>query len=228
MLPQTTPVVLSSGGTLNLNGVTSTIGSLSSNDPTTQVLLGGAILSTGSNGLSTSFAGSISGSGGLTMLGGMFTLSGSNSYSGPTTLSSGTLQFLGHSPAPASPVVFGGAGTLNFLNDGTGSGGTISVGNSIYFGAAVTSTINVGNLVSSNTGNTVAFGVLSNGTSANAYSSTINFTGSNGYLQSYSGLALPGGRVPPPPSFRPRPQSSSLAMSRTRCRSPAPVTTPWR
>ncbi len=194
MLPQTTPVVLSSGGTLNLNGVTSTIGSLSSNDPTTQVLLGGAILSTGSNGLSTSFAGSISGSGGLTMLGGMFTLSGSNSYSGPTTLSSGTLQFLGHSPAPASPVVFGGAGTLNFLNDGTGSGGTISVGNSIYFGAAVTSTINVGNLVSSNTGNTVAFGVLSNGTSANAYSSTINFTGSNGYLQSYSGLALPGGR----------------------------------
>jgi autotransporter-associated beta strand protein len=196
MLPQTTPVILSSGGTLNLNGVSSTIGSLTSSDATTKVLLGGATLTTGNDGTNTLFAGAISGgTGGLTKIGaGAFTLTGSNTYSGPTTLTSGTLQFQGsHSLPAASPINFAGASALQVLNDGTGSGGTINVGNSIGLSAANTVTINVGNLVSSNTGNTVAFGVLSNGTPANAFNSTIDFTAANGYLQSYSGLALPGG-----------------------------------
>ncbi len=38
----------------------------------------------------------------------------------------------------------------------------------------------------------MAFGTLSNGTSANANAVTINFTGANGYLESFSSLALSG------------------------------------
>ena len=53
-------------------------------------------------------------------------------------------------------------------------------------------TISVGNNGSGNTGNTIVLGVLSNGTSASAFNSTINFTAANGYLQSYSGLNLSG------------------------------------
>ena len=84
--------------------------------------------------------------------------------------------------------------TMQILNDGTGSSGTISLGNSITLGGASGSTynINVGNNGSANTGNTVALGVLSNGTSAVALLSTINFTGANGYVLQFSGLNLPG------------------------------------
>ena len=77
------------------------------------------------------------------------------------------------------------------LNDGTGSNGTISLGNSVTINTtSTTDTINVGNNGSSNTGNTVGFGALSNGSGGAAV--TINFTGANGYLESFSSLALAG------------------------------------
>ena len=53
-------------------------------------------------------------------------------------------------------------------------------------------TIDVGNNGGATTGNTVAFGVLNNGAAYNALTNVINFTASNGYLQSYAGLFLSG------------------------------------
>jgi fibronectin-binding autotransporter adhesin len=194
VLPPSSAVSLSSAGTLNLNGVNSSIGSLGSSDPTTQVQLGTATLTTGGNNSSTAFTGSIGGAGGVTKAGGgTFTLSGSNTYGGATSVSSGVLQISGGSALPAGSQVLLGSATLSLLNDGTGSGGTVSPGNNITLSLATASdTINVGDLSTSNANNTVAFGVLSNGTTANALSSTINFTASNGYKQSFTGLNLPG------------------------------------
>ena len=95
-LPSTTPVVISSGGILDLNGINQTIGSLRSDDPSTQVTLGAGVLTTGNDNTSTTFAGVISDNGfggGLTKIGsGAFVLTGSNTYAGPTTISGGTLQ----------------------------------------------------------------------------------------------------------------------------------------
>ena len=105
----------------------------------------------------------------------------------------GTLQFQGSSALPAASPINLGSAVLQIRNDGSGSGGTISLGNNITLSLATSGdVIAVGNLATSNSGNTVAFGVLSNGTTANALKSNINFTAANGYLQSYTGLNLPG------------------------------------
>ena len=71
-LPATTPVTISSGGTLDLNNanLSIAIGSLSSSDSTTRVLLGsGGTLATGGDNTNTTFAGVISGSGVLVKIG---------------------------------------------------------------------------------------------------------------------------------------------------------------
>jgi autotransporter-associated beta strand protein len=136
----------------------------------------------------------IGGSGPLVKNGsGTLTLSGANTYTNTTTLNSGTLRFAGGSALPGASAINLGPGTLQILNDGAGSGGTISLGNSITLNAALTTdTINVGNNGSGHTGNIVAFGALNNGTPANAFVSTINFTAANGYLMSFGVLGLPG------------------------------------
>ena len=103
---------------------------------------------------------------------------------------------------PAASPINLGFGVLQILNDGSVFGGTISlVNNNITLSLATTAdVIAVGNLATGNSGNTVAFGVLSNGTTANDLKSNINFTAANGYLQSYTGLNLPGsvGATTPP------------------------------
>ena len=80
------------------------------------------------------------------------------------------------------------------LNDGLGSGGTISVGNNINVTGilAAASNIYVGGLAGFNTGNTVAFGSLNFGSATAAISSSANFTAASGYLESFTGLKLPG------------------------------------
>ncbi len=86
-------MTISNGGAFDLNGANQTIGSLTSADPTTQVTLGGATLTTGNDNTNTLFAGTISGLGNLAKIGsGQFTLTGANSYSGTTAISGGTLQ----------------------------------------------------------------------------------------------------------------------------------------
>ena len=52
-------MTISSGGTLDLGSLNQTIGSLSSSDPTTLVALGAAILTTGNDNTSTTYAGGI-------------------------------------------------------------------------------------------------------------------------------------------------------------------------
>jgi len=125
---------------------------------------------------------------------GMLILSGANTYTNTTTHNSGTLRFLGGSALPAATAINLGPGTLQILNDGVGSGGSISLlGNTITLsGAYTTDIINVGNNGSGNTGNIVAFGGLFNGTPLNSLTSTINFTAANGYLMSFGILGLPG------------------------------------
>ncbi len=99
ILPPTTAVSVTSGGTLNLNGISSNIGSLAG-DITSFVQLGAGTLSTGAMNAVTVFAGQISGLGGLTKTGaGTQTLSGNNTYSGATTISAGVLQIDGGSAA---------------------------------------------------------------------------------------------------------------------------------
>ncbi len=123
---------------------------------------------------------------------GTLSLAGANTYSGLTTVSAGTLSLAGGTIANSNVSL--GSATFQVLNDGAGSNGTISLGNNVTVnGATTTDTINVGNNGSGNTGNTVAFGALSNGTPAQGNAVTINFTGANGYLESFSSLALTGG-----------------------------------
>jgi autotransporter-associated beta strand protein len=93
ILPTSTPVTISGGGTLDLNGATQTIGSLTSNDSTSAVRLGGGQLNVGADGTSTLFAGAINGAGNLVKIGsGTLTLTGSNSFTGATGVMGGTLQ----------------------------------------------------------------------------------------------------------------------------------------
>ena len=102
ILPSATPVTISGGGTLDLNGLNQTIGSLNSTDPTTRVALGGGTLTTGGANTTDSFVGVISDSGGANSgTGGGFskigtsttTLGGTsaNTYSGQTTVTTGAL-----------------------------------------------------------------------------------------------------------------------------------------
>ncbi len=131
----------------------------------------------------------------LTKQGGATTvLGGTNTYTGGTIISAGVLRFKGNATLPAASQISLGSATLQYLDDGAGSNGTISrTGSGITLSlASTTDTIDVGNNGSANTGNTVAFGALNNGTPLNAFASTINFTGSNGYLQSYTSLGLTG------------------------------------
>ena len=93
ILPEGTPVSISGSGTLDLHGATQTIGSLTSSDSTTAVLLGGGQLTVGGDDSSTLFAGSINGAGNLVKVGpGMLTLTGSNGFTGATGVQGGTLQ----------------------------------------------------------------------------------------------------------------------------------------
>ena len=127
------------GASLDLNGFSQTIGSLSGGGLTGgNVTLGAnANLTTGSNNSSTSYAGVISGTGtsGLTKTGsGNLTLSGANTYTGATSVNAGTIAVNG-SLANTSTTV-GSGGTLQGSGSITGSvtvqnGGTLATGNSI-------------------------------------------------------------------------------------------------
>lgn len=88
-LSDLTAVTVNAGGTLDLNNVNDTIGSLQGAGNLT--LTGSSILTTG-DATNTLFSGVISGSGGLVKQGsGIFTLSGTNTYTGTTTINAGSI-----------------------------------------------------------------------------------------------------------------------------------------
>ena len=130
--------------------------------------------------------------------GGTKDLTGNDIYSGGSNINSGTLQFKGATGTalPVGSAIGLGGGTVSIANDGSGGGGTINVGSNITLTAAVSTTPTVGidvrGATGINPGNTVAFGVLSMGTTANALFGTIYFTAGNGYRESFAGLNLPG------------------------------------
>ena len=138
-------------------------------------------------------AGGLAGTMTLTKTGtGTLTLSESNTFTGLTTVNGGTLQFKGSSAWPSGSALSLGSATVVVNNDGSGSNGTIALGNNITLDTSAMATISVGNNGSSNTGNKVAFGALKNGTTAQGFNSTFNFVGANGYSQSFTSLGLTG------------------------------------
>jgi fibronectin-binding autotransporter adhesin len=149
VLPSNTPVTITGTGTLDLNGYSQTIGSLSG-VAGTSVTLGTvptAALTTGSAG-GTTFAGVISGSGGLTKQGAAttFILSGLNTYTGPTNVAAGTLDLKSGSLATGNITITSGAtltgdsaanpGTIQFniagnTPDAFSNAGTLTISNLI-------------------------------------------------------------------------------------------------
>lgn len=82
-LPTTTNITISTGATLDLNGVNATLGSIAGDG---DITLGAGIL-TSNTTASTTFSGTISGAGGIAKAGtGTWTLSGSNNYNGTTAI----------------------------------------------------------------------------------------------------------------------------------------------
>ena len=131
-LPAGTDVTIASGATLDVNGMTQQIASLSG--PTGSVVTLGAGQLIVSSATSTQFAGTISGNGGsLVKQGaGTLTLAGANSYTGPTSVNGGTLRVNG---SISGDVAVNSGGTLQ--GSGTiggvvivASGGTLAPGNS--------------------------------------------------------------------------------------------------
>jgi fibronectin-binding autotransporter adhesin len=127
LLPTTTAMTISNGGTLDVSGENfQTIGSLSSTDGLgSKVTMGSANLTVG-NASSTTFDGVISGTGALTKVGtGTMTLTGASIYTGVTNINGGVVNVgsaetagtsgpLGNSAAAnAGSIAFGG-GTLQF------------------------------------------------------------------------------------------------------------------
>jgi autotransporter-associated beta strand protein len=107
-IPDTSPVVISAGATLDLNSSIETVGSLTSTATSAAVTLGSGTLTIGGDGTNTTYHGSISGTGGLGKIGaGVQTLSGSNTYTGGTNVGGGALTFSGPTAFPGGATVIG-------------------------------------------------------------------------------------------------------------------------
>lgn len=135
------------GAALALAGFDQEIGSLAGSGLVD--LSAGSQLTTGGNGRSTTFAGSLAGSGGLTKIGaGEFALTGASSYSGDTIVSQGRLRVDGDVSA-SSVTVDRGATLL-----GTGRVGTAQVAGTLL-GEANGGTLTIaGDLTLSNSATT--------------------------------------------------------------------------
>jgi fibronectin-binding autotransporter adhesin len=196
-------LTIGSGGTFDAwDGNAVTVDALNGSGTLTHTSHGGTqIVTLGIAGGSGTFSGIVSdGAGGyalgITKVGaGTQVFAGNGVYSGATSINGGTLQFAGSSSLPVATAISLGAATLQVSDDGAGSNGIIDhTASSITLSTGTASDmISVGNNGGGSTGNTVAFGALSNGTPNSSQETTINFTGSNGYLLSFTSLSLSGG-----------------------------------
>ncbi len=128
-LPANTPVTLSTGATLDLNGNSATLGKLDGVGGT--IALGGATLTINQTA-NTVFSGVLTGSGGLTKSGnGQLSLTGTQPFTGNTIISGGELKLNGSATGSAFSITSGqlsGNATVGSLT--VGAGGTVSPGNS--------------------------------------------------------------------------------------------------
>lgn len=134
-IPDGSALAVENSATFNLNNFSETIGSLASSSGTESVVLGSGTLTTGGDGSSTSFHGTISGLGGVTKTGaGVFIMSTSNTYTGLTTISGGAIRtaFIGNngtnSPIGRGNLAFTNGGTLEYWGAGSATNRTISLG----------------------------------------------------------------------------------------------------
>lgn len=131
-LPATTDVSIATGATLDVNGVTQQIASLTGSAGASVTLGSGQLIVNST--ASTQFAGAISGSGSVVKSGsGTLTLSGANSYSGNTTINGGTLAVNGSIAGSIfvnSGAVLRGSGSIGGMVTVAG-GGNLSPGNSL-------------------------------------------------------------------------------------------------
>jgi fibronectin-binding autotransporter adhesin len=127
----TVTVANAAGATLDLNGLSRSIGSLTGGGATGgTVTLGAGTLTTGGNNTSSTYAGVISGTGGLTKVGtGTFTVTGANTYTGATTINGGTLAVTTLADGgTASPLGASSNVPSNLVIDG----GTLLLNNSVF------------------------------------------------------------------------------------------------
>ena len=164
---------VASGATLDLNGFSQSIGSLAGRG---SVTLGSGTLTTGNDGTSTTFSGSISGTGGLTKIGlGRLTLSGSGAYSGPTGVNIGTLQAgAANVFSPNSAYAVASGATLD-LNGFSQSIGSLAGRGSVTLGS--------GTLTAGNDGTSTTFsgGISGTGGLTKIGAGTLILTGTNSY-----------------------------------------------
>jgi autotransporter-associated beta strand protein len=164
VLPVTTPVTVSSGGVLDLAGVSQTVAGLSGGGVVTNS--GGAATLTVSNASgSTLFSGKISDASAGNAVsftkngGGTEILAGANNYRGATTVSGGTLKL--------SPVADDSVLHLTFNNAATSANGTV-ITNTGSGGAALNGTLVTTGGASIATGGRFGNALSLNGTGSNA------------------------------------------------------------
>ena len=143
---------VANGATLDLNGFSQVIGSLTG-VAGANVTLGAGTLTAGGDGTTTAYAGSISGSGGLTKQGtGTLTLSGTNTYSGATIVSTGEMRIANSASASDDSAFRVAAGAtltlhadaaLGSLADQGGGGGTVAL--AINLLSPLVATLTIGN-----------------------------------------------------------------------------------
>ena len=158
VLAQASAFTIASGARLDLAGFDQTIGSLAGAGGVT---LGAGVLTTGGDGSSTVFSGTISGSGGLIKTGsGALGLSGTSSYTGATSIQAGSLIVDG---AIASSAVTVGAGAL--LGGGGVVGSLTAQNGSMVAPGALTPyrTLHVAGDVSLRSGSTYVVGLDATG-----------------------------------------------------------------
>ncbi len=121
-LSDTARLTIAGGATVALIDADETVGSLAGAGTVT---LDGHCLSTGGDGTSSSFSGSLNGPGCLTKTGdGTLTLSGTNTLTGPVTVSGGAVQVSTAGRLGSGPLALSGGGTLQ-------ASGTFTYGNAV-------------------------------------------------------------------------------------------------
>ncbi len=156
-IPDTSPVTIAAGATLDLNGYSDTVGSFAGSG---SIALRTGTLVSGGDHTSTTFAGVLSGPGALLKLGtGTLTLTGTNTYTAGTTVSAGTLQIGDGGTTGTLPGNITNQATLAFnRSDALTYSGVISGTGTLTQLGTGTLTLSGANTYSSNT--TITAGTL--------------------------------------------------------------------